>query len=83
MPNITLAEGIKHAARIILIAHGDNSGKDKDYELEMTWVRADDAGSGYGKHEAVPKDLLDEAAAEAKKAVDGDDEEDEKMAEST
>lgn len=49
----------------------------------MTWVRADDAGSGYGKHEAVPKDLLDEAAAEAKKAVDGEDEEDEKMAEST
>lgn len=73
---------MKHAARIIKVAHGDNSGKDKDYELEMSWVRAHPDGSGYGKHEAVPKDILEEAEREAKKAVEGDDEEDEKMADS-
>ena len=97
LPNITLEEGVKHAARIILVAHGDNSGKDKDFELEMTWVRLDkaaaaavaaasvaagDAVKGYGRHEEVPKELVEVAEKEAKKALKGDDEDDEKMAES-
>jgi 20S proteasome subunit alpha 7 len=91
LPNITVEEGVKHAARIILIAHGDNSGKDKDYELEMTWVRmppngeaeiaADGTVRGYGRHEEVPKDIVEQAEKDAKKAVEGDDD-DEKMAES-
>lgn len=92
LPNITLEEGVKHAARIILVAHGDNSGKDKDFELEMTWVRLEaaavasaaegDTVKGYGRHEAVPKELVEVAEKEAKKAQQGDDEDDEKMAES-
>jgi len=83
LPNITVDEGVKHAARIIHAAHGDNSGKDKDFELEMTWVRVDDASAvkGFGKHEEVPKELVEEAEKEAKKALEGDDD-DEKMEES-
>lgn len=82
LPNITVDEGVKHAARIIHAAHGDNSGKDKDFELEMTWVRVDAASvKGFGKHEEVPKELVEEAEKEAKKALEGDDD-DEKMEES-
>lgn len=87
LPNISVEEGVKHAARIILIAHGDNSGKDKDYELEMTWIRAADLEAAaaqtegpvkaFGKHEAVPKELVKEAEELAKKEVEGEDEEEE------
>lgn len=66
------------------MAHDDN--KDKDFELEMTWVRKDGNG-GHGAtkgmvgngwiHEEVPKQLLDEADAAARKAIEGDDDEDE------
>jgi len=91
LPNITLKEGVKHAARIIHIAHGDNSVKDKDFELEMTWIRLADESTtvegdattmGMGRHEAVPKELVEEAENEAKKPAERDDEEDEKMEES-
>lgn len=88
LPNISVEEGVKHAARVILIAHGDNSNKDKDFELEMTWVRAADpaAAAGQtegpvkamGKHEPVPKELVEEAERQAREDVKGD-EEDEKM----
>ncbi|KAA8897202.1 nucleophile aminohydrolase [Sphaerosporella brunnea] len=92
LPNLTVEEGVKHAARIIHIAHGDNAGKDKDFELEMTWVRVDKANvvevtesgvvKGHGRHEEVPKELVEEAEREAKKALEVEDEEDEKMEES-
>ena len=59
----------------------------------MTWVRLDDAAikadpvgaasfKGYGRHEEVPKEILEEAEMLAKKAMAGDDEETEKMEES-
>lgn len=83
LPNITVKEAVKHAARIIYFAHDDNS-KDKDFELEMTWVRlegeAEDgvAVKGWGKHEEVPKELVAEAEKLAKESMvegGGDDEE--------
>ncbi|KLJ11890.1 20S proteasome subunit alpha 7 [Blastomyces silverae] len=72
--NFTLLEGVKEAARIIYVAHEDS--KDKDFELEMTWISAAD-GPTKGLHEEVPKDLLEEAIRDAKKAMEGEDEEEE------
>lgn len=76
---ISLEEGVKEAARIIYIAHEDS--KDKEFELEMTWV-SDTKGPTKGRHEHVPRNLLDEAERLAKKALEGDDDdEEEKMQE--
>ncbi|KAI9848675.1 MAG: hypothetical protein M1837_006762 [Sclerophora amabilis] len=70
----TLLEGIKEAARIIYFAHEDS--KDKDFELEMTWISNEDGPTG-GRHEEVPTDLRDEAEKLAKKAMEGEDDEEE------
>lgn len=76
---ITLEEGVKEAARIIYVAHEDS--KDKEFELEMSWVSAV-SGPTKGRHEEVPKELREEAERLAKKALEGDDdEEDGKMEE--
>ncbi|EEH19067.2 hypothetical protein PABG_01386 [Paracoccidioides brasiliensis Pb03] len=72
--NFTLKEGVKEAARIIYVAHEDS--KDKDFELEMTWISSMD-GPTKGRHEEVPKELLEEAIRDAKKAMEGDDDEEE------
>ncbi|KAM7217243.1 Nucleophile aminohydrolase [Rhypophila decipiens] len=73
---ITIKEAVKEAARIIYIAHDDN--KDKDFELEMSWISGSD-GPTKGKHVEVPSDLLAEAEGLARKAIEkdleGDDEE--------
>lgn len=71
---ITLEQAVKEAARIIYVAHDDN--KDKEFELEMTWI-SDAAGPTKGRHEEVPKALREEAERLAKKALEGDDDEDE------
>ena len=71
---LSLEEGVKAAARIIYVAHDDN--KDKEFELEMTWI-SNLEGPTKGKHQEVPKELLDEAERLAKKALDGDDDEEE------
>ncbi|KAF1950695.1 proteasome subunit alpha type-3 [Byssothecium circinans] len=77
---ISLEEGVKQAARIIYVAHDDN--KDKDFELEMTWISST-TGPTKGRHEEVPKELKEEAEKLAKKALepDDDDEDEEKMQE--
>ncbi|KAF2441378.1 proteasome subunit alpha type-3 [Karstenula rhodostoma CBS 690.94] len=77
---LSLEEGVKEAARIIYIAHDDN--KDKEFELEMTWISST-TGPTKGRHEEVPKGLREEAERLAKKALEGDDEdeEEEKMQE--
>ncbi|MCJ1373469.1 hypothetical protein MMC20_004697 [Loxospora ochrophaea] len=75
--NLTLEAGVKEAARIIYVAHEDT--KDKDFELEMTWV-SNLEGPTKGRHEEVPKAMLEEAEKAAKKALEGDDEDDEKPA---
>jgi len=68
--NFTLLEGIKEAARIIYVAHEDS--KDKDFELEMSWVSSVD-GPTKGRHEEVPKHLLEEAEKAAKASLVEDD----------
>lgn len=72
--NLSLADGVKEAARIIYVAHEDS--KDKDFELEMTWISSLD-GPTKGRHEEVPKDIREEAEKFAKRALEGEDEEEE------
>jgi 20S proteasome subunit alpha 7 len=72
---LSLLDGIKEAARIIYVAHDDN--KDKDFELEMTWI-SNLEGPTKGRHMEVPKELLEEAEALAKKSLEGEDDDDEK-----
>ena len=66
-----MLDGVKEAARIIYVAHEDS--KDKDFELEMTWINSLD-GPTKGRHEEVPKDLLEEAEKAAKQSQESDDE---------
>jgi 20S proteasome subunit alpha 7 len=54
------------ATRRIYAVHDD--AKDKDFELELTWIGP---GSN-GKHAPVPKDLLLEAERKAKAALEAD-----------
>ncbi|KAF2759226.1 N-terminal nucleophile aminohydrolase [Pseudovirgaria hyperparasitica] len=75
---LSLEQGIKEAARIIYVAHEDS--KDKEFELEMCWVSSL-AGPTKGRFEEVPKDLREEAEKLAKKAIEGDDDEDEEKME--
>ncbi|KAI9859608.1 MAG: hypothetical protein M1813_006539 [Trichoglossum hirsutum] len=70
---LSLLDGVKEAARIIYVAHDDS--KDKDFELEMTWISGKD-GPTQGRHEEVPAKLREEAEKAAKKALEQDDEED-------
>ncbi|KAL2002100.1 hypothetical protein VTN02DRAFT_661 [Thermoascus thermophilus] len=72
--NLSLYDAVKEAARIIYVAHEDS--KDKDFELEMTWISSLD-GPTKGRHEEVPRDLLEEAEKAAKKALEGEVEEEE------
>lgn len=67
---LSLEQGVKEAARIIYVAHEDS--KDKEFELEMTWISNRD-GPTKGRHEQVPKEILEEAEKAAKKAMEGDD----------
>ncbi|EOO04350.1 putative proteasome component c1 protein [Phaeoacremonium minimum UCRPA7] len=73
--SISLEEAVKEAARIIYVAHDDN--KDKEFELEMSWISGAD-GPTKGRHEEVPKALREEAERLAKKALEGDDDEEDK-----
>lgn len=71
---LSLEQGVKEAAKIIYAAHDDN--KDKEFELEMTWV-SNAEGPTKGRHEEVPKALREEAEKLAKIALEGEEEEDE------
>lgn len=71
---LSLLDGVKEAAKIIYIAHDEN--KDKEFELEMTWISNHD-GPTKGMHVPVPKELLDEAEAAAKKHIEPEFEDDE------
>lgn len=75
--NLILVDAVKEAARIIYVAHEDS--KDKDFELELTWISSVD-GPTKGKHEEVPKELFEEAEKAAKKSLEGDDEEEDEGA---
>jgi 20S proteasome subunit alpha 7 len=67
---LTLKEAVMEAARIIYVAHEDS--KDKEFELEMTWISALD-GPTKGRHEDVPKELIEEAEKAAKESLESDD----------
>jgi 20S proteasome subunit alpha 7 len=75
--NLSLLDGVKEAARIIYVAHEDS--KDKEFELEMTWISSLD-GPTKGRHEEVPRELLEEAERAARRALEGEDEEEDEGA---
>lgn len=64
--NISAREAVKEAARIIQLVHEDN--KDKDYELEISWVSTSETN---GIHKLIPDDLLEEAKKFAEEAEVG------------
>lgn len=71
--NVTCREAVKEIAKIIYKLHDDV--KDKDFELEMSWV-CDESNR---KHVMVPVELREEAikaAVEAKDKADMDDSDD-------
>ena len=70
--SLSLEVGVREAARIIYVAHEDS--KDKDFELEISWISSTD-GPTKGRHEHVPQHILEEAEKLAKKALEGEDEE--------
>lgn len=57
---MTCREAVNEAARIIYTVHDD--AKDKDFELELTWVGPESGG----RHLPVPKELQVEAERKAK-----------------
>ncbi|CBY14025.1 unnamed protein product [Oikopleura dioica] len=69
LDNLTVKEGLKEAARIIHSVHDDL--KDKTFELELSWVSADNP-----KHNRVPKEVAEEVEAAAKAALEDSDSED-------
>ncbi|KAI9923530.1 putative proteasome subunit alpha type-7 [Aspergillus wentii] len=78
--SLSLVDAVKEAARIIYVAHEDS--KDKEFELEMSWISSLD-GPTKGRHEEVPKELLEEAEKAAKRALEGEDEEEEEGTKNT
>ncbi|KAK7204836.1 nucleophile aminohydrolase [Myxozyma melibiosi] len=72
LPNISARDAVKAAAKIIYVAHDDS--KDKDFELEISWVSTSETG---GLHQFVPKELLEEAERLAKADDDDEDDDDE------
>lgn len=64
---------VKEAAKIIYIIHDEV--KDKNFELELSWV----CEASKGNHEFVPKDVFQEAETYAKTALDEESDTDEEM----
>eukprot|EP01117_Protostelium_nocturnum_P007654 TRINITY_DN2745_c0_g1_i1.p1 TRINITY_DN2745_c0_g1~~TRINITY_DN2745_c0_g1_i1.p1 ORF type:complete len:251 (-),score=69.24 TRINITY_DN2745_c0_g1_i1:23-775(-) len=70
LTEMTCREAVKEVARIIHYLHDDV--KDKDFELEMSWICPE---SGH-QHQAVPESLLAEAEEAAKASLVEDMEDD-------
>jgi len=70
LPEMTVKEAVREAAKIIYAVHDDV--KDKAFELEMSWVCAESNNT----HQFVPEDVLEEAEKFAKAALDNEMEED-------
>ncbi|KZW04286.1 20S proteasome subunit [Exidia glandulosa HHB12029] len=64
LAELSTRQAVFEAARIIYLVHDD--AKDKDFELEITWI-GDETN---GQHQIVPKDLLAEAEQKAKDAME-------------
>lgn len=70
---LTVAEGVKHIARILYKLHDEM--KDKELDVELSWV----CDASDRKHVSVPNDIAQEAirlAKEAKRKEDMDDDDD-------
>ncbi|XP_063538765.1 proteasome subunit alpha type-3 [Cydia strobilella] len=63
LADLTVKELVKEAARIIYLVHDEL--KDKQFELELSWVSKDTKG----KHELVPRDIAAEAENTARQAL--------------
>lgn len=70
LADMTCRELVKEAARIIYLVHDEL--KDKQFELEMSWVGA----HTNGKHERIPHDIKTEAEAKARQAMAEDSDSD-------
>eukprot|EP00105_Crassostrea_gigas_P025528 XP_011446139.1 PREDICTED: proteasome subunit alpha type-3 [Crassostrea gigas] len=71
MKDMPIADLVKEVAKIIYIVHDEV--KDKNFELELSWV-GEVTG---GKHELVPKNVYVEAEKYAKEALEESDDSDE------
>ncbi|KAI8925231.1 nucleophile aminohydrolase [Entophlyctis helioformis] len=67
---LTARDAVKEAARIIYMVHDD--AKDKEFELELTWICQESGG----KHQVVPAAIAEEAERLAKAALSNEMDED-------
>ncbi|OZJ02337.1 hypothetical protein BZG36_04592 [Bifiguratus adelaidae] len=63
LSEMTAKQAVVEAARIIHAAHDDS--KDKDFELEISWISEDTKG----RHQFVPKEIVEEAERLAKESL--------------
>jgi 20S proteasome subunit alpha 7 len=63
LDNMTCEEAVKHVALIIHKVHDD--AKDKDFELEMSWI----CPQSNNRHQSVPKEVLQQAEQWAKEQL--------------
>ncbi|CAK9811509.1 Proteasome subunit alpha type-3 [Anthophora quadrimaculata] len=70
LSEMTCHDLVKEAARIIYLVHDEL--KDKQFELEMSWV----GEHTKGRHERIPADVKTEAEAKAKQAMAEDSDSD-------
>lgn len=70
MKDMSIRDLVKEVAKIIYVVHDEV--KDKNFELELSWV----GEITNGKHQLVPKDVFQEAEKYAKEALEESDESD-------
>ncbi|XP_057328400.1 proteasome subunit alpha type-3 [Microplitis mediator] len=70
LSDMSCKELVKEAARIIYLVHDEL--KDKQFELEMSWVGAHTKG----RHERIPHEIKSEAEAKARQAMAEDSDSD-------
>ncbi|XP_029679534.1 proteasome subunit alpha type-3 [Formica exsecta] len=70
LPEMSSKDLVKEAARIIYLVHDEL--KDKQFELEMSWVGV----HTNGRHERVPNDIKTEAETKARQAMAEDSDSD-------
>ncbi|XP_075241261.1 proteasome subunit alpha type-3-like [Convolutriloba macropyga] len=68
---LSVRDAVCEAAKVIYTVHDEV--KDKDFELEMSWISASETGE---RHQKVPKELFDHAVTQAKAAVADSDSDD-------
>lgn len=64
MQDLSMKELVKDVAKIIYVVHDEV--KDKAFELELSWV----GDATNGRHQMVPKDILEEAEKYAKESME-------------